>query len=183
MPSSVHKPLIILDEIHKDRTWKRTLKGIYDTSKFEGIECDFFVTGSARLNVYRRGSDSLWGRYNHFRLAPFSLREMQTPDALVPDDCLEKLWHRSLSVHSSNDNNLQSLLKFGPFPEPLFRQNIERRNDGCWDVSATEAQPFPTTGLKSCIGSFLFAFLSLNPFKGTIAFEYISNSRVIQIGS
>jgi len=126
VPSSVHKPLIILDEIHKDRTWKRTLKGIYDTSKFEGIECDFFVTGSARLNVYRRGSDSLLGRYNHFRLAPFSLREMQTPDALVPDECLEKLWHRSLSVHSSNNNNLQSLLKFGPFPEPLFRQNIER---------------------------------------------------------
>ena len=68
---------MILDEIHKDRTWKRTIRGIYDTLKFEKKACDLFVTGSARLNVYRRGSDSLLGRYYHFRLAPFSLREIR----------------------------------------------------------------------------------------------------------
>ena len=61
-------PLVIYDEIHKAKLWKRTIKGFYDTrEKF----ADILVTGSARLNVYRRGSDSLFGRYYHFRLHPF----------------------------------------------------------------------------------------------------------------
>ena len=70
-------PLVILDEIHKDRLWKRNLKGLYDTLE---SPCDFLVTGSARLNVYRRGSDSMMGRFFHFRLHPFSLREMERED-------------------------------------------------------------------------------------------------------
>jgi len=60
---------------------------------------------------------------------------------------------------------------------------FRRRNDGYSSVSATTARSFPITGLKFGIGSLLFVFLSLNPFKGTIAFEYIGNSRVIRIGS
>ena len=66
-------PLVVLDEIHKDRRWKRNLKGVYDTL---AEPCDILVTGSARLNVYKKGSDSLLGRYFHFRLHPFSLREL-----------------------------------------------------------------------------------------------------------
>lgn len=58
-------PLVVLDEIHKERRWKRNLKGIYDTLE---APCDFLVTGSARLNVYRKGSDSLLGRHYAFRL-------------------------------------------------------------------------------------------------------------------
>ena len=53
---------------------------------------------------------------------------------------------------------------------------FRRRNDGYSGVSATTARSFPITGLKFGIGSLLFVFLSLNPFKGTIAFEYIGNS-------
>src|ERR1051325_7456097 len=80
-PSSIVPPrgaqpvsLVVLDEIHKDRFWKRNLKGLYDTLEYP---CDFLVTGSARLNFYRPGSDSLLGRFFHFRLHPFSLREME----------------------------------------------------------------------------------------------------------
>jgi len=62
-------PLVVLDEIHKDRRWKRQLKGIYDT--LDG-PCDILVAGSARLAVYMKGSDSLLGRYFSFRLHPFS---------------------------------------------------------------------------------------------------------------
>jgi len=126
VPESQDVPLVILDEIHKDRTWKRTLKGIYDTIRFEEKPCDFFITGSSRLNVYRRGSDSLLGRYYYFRLAPFSLREMRTPEVLSPDEVIDGLKHRSLSAESENISNLQSLLRYGPFPEPLFGQNINQ---------------------------------------------------------
>ena len=54
------RPLVVLDEIHKAKGWKRTLKGLYDTLE---LPCDILVTGSARLDVYRRGGESLLGRY------------------------------------------------------------------------------------------------------------------------
>jgi hypothetical protein len=45
------------------------------------------------------------------------------------------------------------------------------------------ARAFPIIGLKSCICSLFSIFSSLNPFKGTIAFDYIGYSGVIRIGS
>lgn len=126
VPTSDISPLVILDEIHKDRTWKRTLKGIYDTIRFDKTPCDFFVTGSARLNVYRRGSDSLLGRYYHFRLAPFSLREIHHPEPLSPDDAIKDLFNRKLNRQKSHQEDLEALLHFGPFPEPLFRQDSSK---------------------------------------------------------
>ena len=120
VPQSKDTPLVILDEIHKERLWKRTLKGVYDTLTGP---CDFLVTGSARLNVYRRGSDSLLGRYFHFRLAPFSLREMFTPQAPDPDNAIEALFARASSTAGQHQDNFRALLQYGPFPEPLFRQD------------------------------------------------------------
>src|SRR5436309_14899170 len=64
--------LVVLDELHKWRGWKGWLKGEYD--KHRGA-LRFLVTGSARLDVYRRGGDSLQGRYHHYRLHPFSIAE------------------------------------------------------------------------------------------------------------
>ena len=74
-------PLVVLDEIHKAKSWKRTLKGVYDTLR---EPADLMVTGSARLSVYKKGSDSLTGRYFHFRLHPFTLGEMETPGTPSP---------------------------------------------------------------------------------------------------
>ena len=82
VPRGKKIPLLVLDEIHKDRLWKRNLKGLYD---MHAAACDFLVTGSARLNVYRRGSDSLLGRFLHFRLHPFSVREMSGGGVPEPD--------------------------------------------------------------------------------------------------
>lgn len=115
-------PLVVLDEIHKDRFWKRNLKGLYDTLE---SPCDFLVTGSARLNVYRRGSDSLLGRFFHFRLHPFSLREMEREDVLGPDELLESLFSRAGKCGRQAENHLTSLMAYGPFPEPLFSQNAQ----------------------------------------------------------
>ena len=66
------RPLILFDEIHKYPKWKNFLKGYYDTF---GKNLATFVTGSARLDIYRRGGDSLLGRYWLFRLYPFTLSE------------------------------------------------------------------------------------------------------------
>ncbi len=125
VPQSDKTPLVILDEIHKDRTWKRTLKGVYDTLKFDKQPCDLLVTGSARLNVYHRGSDSLLGRYFHYRLGPLSLRELYTPKSYEPDDVLDALFDRSETASPQQQDDLKALLEFGPFPEPLLNQNAD----------------------------------------------------------
>ena len=93
------EPLLLLDEIHKYGRWRNLLKGIYDTEKSRR---KIIVTGSARLDYYRKGGDSLAGRYRYFRLHPFSLREVNRRPSRA---------------------DLEALLKFGGFPEPLFAQN------------------------------------------------------------
>lgn len=91
--------VLVLDEVHKYARWRNLVKGIYDVEKSERR---IIVTGSARLDYYRKGGDSLANRYRYFRLHPFSLAEMGA-DAGAPE--------------------LEALLKFGGFPEPLFRQD------------------------------------------------------------
>ena len=90
------EPLLVLDEVHKFSRWRNLVKGLYDT---EGDRTAFLLTGSARLDHYRKGGDSLQGRYHHYRLHPFSLGELATRP-------------------SSSD--LEALLRFGGFPEPLL---------------------------------------------------------------
>ena len=71
--------LVVLDELHKWRAWKGWLKGEYDSHH---KNLSFLVAGSARLDVYRRGGDSLQGRYHHYRLHPFSVAEQKAAGAL-----------------------------------------------------------------------------------------------------
>ena len=56
--------LLILDELHKYTRWKQWIKGVYDTKIAEQT---YLVTGSARLDVYKHGGDSLLGRYHYWR--------------------------------------------------------------------------------------------------------------------
>jgi uncharacterized protein len=116
-------PLVVLDEIHKDRLWKRRLKGVYDTRSHE---FDILVTGSARLNIYRRGSDSLLGRHLHFRLHPFTLREMARADVFEPDDAIGALFTRGQKAHRADEEHLSALLEYGPFPAPLFAHDARK---------------------------------------------------------
>ena len=97
---------ILLDEIHKDRRWKWRLKGLYD---LRGREVPILVTGSARLDVYRRGGESLLGRYLPYRLHPFSVGESEEPPS--PDEILSR---------TSPAYPWADLLRFGGFPEPLL---------------------------------------------------------------
>ncbi len=78
--------LIVLDEIHKYPKWKNFVKGAYDVNN-DGHS--FLVTGSSRLDVYKRGGDSLLGRYHHYRLHPFSMNEL--PIKISRQDAFERL--------------------------------------------------------------------------------------------
>ncbi|MHC9540900.1 MAG: ATP-binding protein [Vulcanimicrobiota bacterium] len=107
--------LIIFDELHKYRNWKNLLKGIYDSP---GRHFAILVTGSARLNLYRKGGDSLQGRYHYYRLSPFTLSEFAGRRAVPePFSMLEV-------KDNENDRNLfRKLLLYGGFPEPLLKEN------------------------------------------------------------
>jgi len=119
-PDKKHTPLIILDEIHKAKLWKRDLKGIFDTLE-QAI--DIIVTGSAKLNIYRRGGDSLLGRYHHFRLHPFSLAELLNSRPVEHTLLVETIFSKQVSPSKACSTHLEQLYLFGPFPEPLFSKN------------------------------------------------------------
>jgi len=122
IPQSKGKtPLIIFDEIHKAKLWKRTLKGIYDSMDDRGA--DIIVTGSARLNVYKKGSDSLMGRYFHFRLHPFSLGELEKGPPLSPKKIIDNVFEKPLVSSKQRQATLRNLLHFGGFPEPFLAQS------------------------------------------------------------
>ena len=97
------RDLIIFDELHKLKNWKSWLKGVYDT---EGIPPGIIVTGSAKLDTYRKVGDSLAGRFFQFRLHPFDLKEIK-------------------NVHGIDNvsDALDRLLEVGGFPEPYLEGN------------------------------------------------------------
>ena len=108
------KHTVVLDELHKYPQWKRWLKGEYDT---HGDRIRFLVTGSARLDIYRKGVDSLQGRYHSHRLHGFSVGEVDGgAELLVPGKEIE-------FPERYNREALSSLFTFGPFPEPFLKQN------------------------------------------------------------
>ncbi len=102
--------LIVLDEIHKLKTWRNLVKGFYDTLKNTHT---FLITGSARLDHLRKGGDSLLGRYHYYRLHPYSLSELGQGEATLP-----------------------SLLKFGGFPEPFHA--ADERTLRRWHIQRLE---------------------------------------------
>jgi len=108
--------IILFDEIHKYKDWKNYLKGQFDKHK---DDFKILVTGSARLDVYRRGGDSLMGRYYYYRLHPFSLAEfLERGNEIVP--------FKEIVFQESGKETKEALeiaLKFGGFPEPLLKQN------------------------------------------------------------
>jgi predicted AAA+ superfamily ATPase len=107
--------LWVFDELHKVRGWRRWLKGVYDLRhKRHAI----LVTGSARLDAYGRGGDSLQGRYMQHRLHPFTFSELLG----VPEvDLVDDVPLLETRAPSNAQGALASLLTLGGFPEPLLR--------------------------------------------------------------
>ena len=103
--------IVVFDELHKHAKWKTLLKGFFDTY---GGRARILVTGSSRLDVFRRGGDSLMGRYLLYHMHPWSVaesirtslpeRELRAP-AEIPDVEWNALWEH------------------GGFPEPFLRRD------------------------------------------------------------
>lgn len=109
------KTLVVFDELHKAPRWKSYLKGLYDLRK---TFAHILVTGSAKLDVFRKGGESLLGRYFLFRLHPFTMGELAgtsaTPELLVP----------SLAQPlASAKMTMEQLLTHGGFPEPYLNHD------------------------------------------------------------
>jgi len=115
--------LVIFDELHKFRQWKNYIKGVFDTyrEKFH-----ILLTGSARLDLYRKGGDSLQGRYHSYRLHPFSVAELvgsvNTIEPFKPLDLP--------AASAASQRTFAKLLERGGFPEPLFA--LEQREIRRW---------------------------------------------------
>lgn len=108
--ASKKRPIIVFDEIHKYGRWRQFLKGFYD--KFGQKAC-VLVTGSARLDVYRKGGDSLMGRYFPFRMHPLSVAEITNP--VLYD---QELRPEPMEIEETLWNNL---LQYGGFPKPFLK--------------------------------------------------------------
>lgn len=122
------KTLVVFDEIHKAPRWKTYLKGLYDTRR---MHAHILVTGSARLDVFRRGGDSLLGRYFLFRMHPFSLGELEG-ESTSPNN-IKKAFSEKIP---SRKTTFSRLLKYGGFPEPYLKANTEFTN--AWRRTRTE---------------------------------------------
>ncbi len=102
-----NKDLIIFDELHKMTKWKQWLKGIYDVEGVNNPNPKILVTGSARLDTFRKMGDSLAGRYYLLHLLPLSVNEVS------PNNSKEVV---------------DQFLKLGQFPEPfLSGSEVESR--------------------------------------------------------
>ncbi len=106
--------ILLFDEIHKYGKWKSILKGEYDNLK---EKYKFLVTGSGRMDVFRRGGDSLQGRYHYYRMHPFTLPELINKNLSV------KLLDEPEFNDKFYESEFKNLMKFGGFPEPLFKQS------------------------------------------------------------
>jgi len=91
-----HTELLVFDELHKMKGWKNYLKGVFDT-KESGLR--ILVTGSARMDTFRKSGDSLAGRFFVHHLFPISLAEIKDLE------------------HSYGINHF---IRRGGFPEPFL---------------------------------------------------------------
>jgi uncharacterized protein len=104
---------ILFDELHKYPRWKQFLKGFFDTYT---DRMRIIVTGSSRMEVYRRGGDSLMGRYFHYRMHPFSIAEMLHTD--LPDS---KRIVRP--PKKAKESDFDALWRHGGYPEPFLKRD------------------------------------------------------------
>ena len=107
---SSNKPIIAFDEIHKRPDWKNFLKGFFDSY---GSQYHILVTGSARLDIYKQGGDSLMGRYFSYRMHPLSVAECLNTKLLTTE---------LRDPQQISDEDFDALWQFGGFPKPFLKR-------------------------------------------------------------
>jgi hypothetical protein len=104
-------PVATLDELHKYTKWKSLLKGFFDSY---GDRVRLIITGSSRIDIFRRGGDSLMGRYFLYRMHPWSVAES------LRTHLPQKEIHAPEEVRSAD---WDALWEHGGFPEPFLRRD------------------------------------------------------------
>lgn len=104
-------PVVTFDELHKYPKWKGLLKGFFDSY---GKKVKTIVTGSSRLDVFRRGGDSLMGRYLPYRMHPWSVAECLHTD--LPASPVR-------AAKNISDDDWNALREHGGFPEPFLKRD------------------------------------------------------------
>jgi predicted AAA+ superfamily ATPase len=111
--------LVILDELHKLPKWKNYLKGAVDEFKNKP---PLLVTGSARLDAFRKTGDALTGRFFYYRLHPIDLAESKL---FLPKQSAETRANR--------------LLMAGGFPEAFLNpKDVDRLRNDRFELVARE---------------------------------------------
>lgn len=110
------RSVVAFDELHKYKDWKNYLKGLFDLYE---QQLALLVTGSARMDIFRKGGDSLMGRYFHYRMHPLSLREISAP--LDTGELLQ-------TTQKPAADALKQLIRFGGFPEPFLKADTRFYN-------------------------------------------------------
>ena len=106
-------PVALFDELHKYPRWKQLLKGLFDTY---ADQVRIVVTGSSRMDTYRRGGDSLMGRYFPYRMHPFSMAEILYHD--LPD--AKRIVRPPKKV---SEKEFDALWRHGGYPEPFLKRD------------------------------------------------------------
>jgi len=106
-------PVALFDGLHKHPRWKAFLKGFFDTYS---EQVRIVVTGSSRMDVYRRGGDSLMGRYFLYRMHPFSVAETVCRDIPVSD-------HIVRPPRKAKEQDFAALWDHGGYPEPFLKRD------------------------------------------------------------
>lgn len=113
-------PLIVFDEIHKYKDWKNYLKGVYDQYR---DRYRFLVSGSGRLDLYRKGGDSLAGRYFLFHLWPFTIAELSKKKASI-EEWLRDPLRMEIRDTAWLRQTWENLSLLSGFPEPYLSGKI-----------------------------------------------------------
>ena len=107
-------PTVLFDELHKFSTWKQFLTGFFDT--YAG-HTHILVTGSSRMDVYRRGGDSLMGRSFVYRMPPFTVAEAVWQSLPDPGRIVRE-------PRPIPQNEFSALWTHGGYPEPFLKRDI-----------------------------------------------------------
>lgn len=114
------KSWVCMDEIHKMPKWKNILKGMFD--RYEK-RLNFVVTGSAKLDTFRKSGDSLAGRYFVFSLNPMIAAELagKKAETVLPEKTAAETVEKMLSGSKPSLDAVNSIMKHTGFPEPLLK--------------------------------------------------------------
>ncbi|MCM8775722.1 MAG: AAA family ATPase [Candidatus Omnitrophica bacterium] len=108
--------LVVLDEIHKYARWRNYLKGAFDGFK---EEFRFLVTGSGRLDLFKKGGDSLLGRYFSARLFPLSVGELERTFPSLED--FKSHLGEMPEPSRRRKEGYDQLYEMSGFPEPFLK--------------------------------------------------------------